>query len=125
VGQEVEAVAWEYLQSTIRNVDSLKRYQGLKAALRMLTNQVRAATTAITSYLADLRSQCLMTAVSLQASRFQTQLLAHARVVIDSLTALQATHVNKDVRMIADEAISASLAEVRFPHAQCLFCFLC
>ena len=35
----VEA-AWSFFSRTIRSVDSLKRYQGLKAALRMVTNQV-------------------------------------------------------------------------------------
>ncbi len=32
--------AWSFFARTIRSVDSLKRYQGLKAALRMATNQV-------------------------------------------------------------------------------------
>ena len=33
-------VAWSFFARTIRSVDSLKRYQGLKAALRMVTKQV-------------------------------------------------------------------------------------
>lgn len=36
----VSNVAWDYFVRTIRNVDGLKRYQGLKAAMRMVTNQV-------------------------------------------------------------------------------------
>jgi len=39
-GEAVKGVAWEYLVRTIRNVEGLKRYQGLNAALRMLTKQV-------------------------------------------------------------------------------------
>lgn len=38
--QVVEA-AWSFFSRTIRSVDSLKRYQGLTAALRMVTNQVQ------------------------------------------------------------------------------------
>jgi hypothetical protein len=39
-GQAVNAVAWDYFLRTIRNVDGLKRYQGLKAAMRMVITQV-------------------------------------------------------------------------------------
>ena len=39
-GQAVNAVAWDYFLRTVRNVDGLKRYQGLKAAMRMVTTQV-------------------------------------------------------------------------------------
>ena len=35
----VDAV-WDFFARTIRSVDSLKRYQGLKSALRMVANQV-------------------------------------------------------------------------------------
>lgn len=39
-GQKVESVAWDYFYNTIRNVEGLRRYSGLKAALRMIANQV-------------------------------------------------------------------------------------
>ena len=39
-GQEVERTAWTYTLDTVRNADTLKRYQGLKAAMRMLATQV-------------------------------------------------------------------------------------
>lgn len=37
---QVVDAAWSFFARTIRTVDSLKRYQGLRSALRMVTNQV-------------------------------------------------------------------------------------
>jgi len=36
----VVGAVWDFFARTIRSVDSLKRYQGLKSALRMVANQV-------------------------------------------------------------------------------------
>lgn len=36
----MERAAWVYTVDTVRGADTLKRYQGLKAALRMLAKQV-------------------------------------------------------------------------------------
>lgn len=41
------------------------------------------------------------------------QLVANARVVFETLTALKSTHSNKDVRASAEETISATLHEVQ------------
>ena len=37
---QVVDAAWSFFARTIRSMDSLKRYQGLRSALRMVTTQV-------------------------------------------------------------------------------------